>query len=171
MATDRKARVFDVESNFHRKAKQPGGMTRAKAIAHAQAKIDQSQPEFTKWLGGELKVLNEAIQRAEENSADTSTIDQALYHCRQLRDVGSTMGFELVTFVADNLCDILEAIRAGAHYDKEMVGCHLAALTLATQAVSASAPRPTPRTEQRSARRVQEAAIRDDSGLQLVEWI
>lgn len=128
-----KARVFDVESNFQRKAKQPGGMTRAKAIAHAQAKIEQGQPEFTKWLGGELKVLKDAVRRAEENSADSSTIDQALYHCRQLRDVGSTMGFELVTFVADNLCDILEAIRSGARYDKEMVGCHLAALTLATQ--------------------------------------
>jgi hypothetical protein len=127
------ARIFDVDTNFQQKARRPGGLTREKAIAHAQAKIDQCKPKFTEWLSAELPALQVAIRQAEESSGDPSAVDQALYHARQLRDVGSTMGFELVTFVADNLCDILEAIKSGARYDKDVVDCHLNALALATQ--------------------------------------
>ena len=38
------------------------------------------------------------------------------------------MGFELVTFIANNFCDILDAIKAGAPYDKNMIDCHIDAL-------------------------------------------
>lgn len=133
MATTRRARIFDVELNFHRQARRPGGVSRAKAIAQAQARIEQGKPEFVMWLGAEMKLLQKVLRQAEQNSADSATIDQALYHSRQMRDVGSTMGFELVTFIADQLCDMLEAVKAGARYDKDMVGCHVDALNLAAQ--------------------------------------
>jgi hypothetical protein len=41
------------------------------------------------------------------------------------------MGYELVTFVARTLCDILDAFIAGAAYDKEIVDCHSSAFMLA----------------------------------------
>ena len=41
------------------------------------------------------------------------------------------MGFELVTFVAANLCDIIDAMKVGAVYDKGTVACHMDALHLA----------------------------------------
>ncbi len=129
----REARIFDVVSNFQKKARQPGGLTREKAIARAQAKLDQDKPNFIRWLGEELDALRLVIRQAEKNSADTSSLEQATYHARQLRDVGSTMGFNLVTFVAANLCNILDAIKAGARYDKEVIDCHLGALALASQ--------------------------------------
>jgi hypothetical protein len=48
-----------------------------------------------------------------------------------LRDVGGTMGYELVSFIASNFCHILDAIKAGAAYDKDMIDCHMDALLLA----------------------------------------
>ena len=51
--------------------------------------------------------------------------------CCQLRDTGTTMGLALLTFVSDNLCRVLEAIRSGAPYDPAMIECHIDALTLA----------------------------------------
>ena len=48
--------------------------------------------------------------------------------CAQVRDVGTTMGYGLVTFVAKTLCEVLDSIRAGAIYEKEMIECHLDAL-------------------------------------------
>jgi hypothetical protein len=133
MSRKRDARIFDVDTNFHQKARRPGGVTKQTAIERAQAEIDRCKPEFIDWLGRELQALHVAIRQAEENSAAPSLIDQVSYHVRQLRDVGSTMGYDLVTYVADNLCDLLEAIRAGAQYDKASVDCHLDALALATQ--------------------------------------
>jgi hypothetical protein len=41
------------------------------------------------------------------------------------------MDFELVTFVANNLCEILDAMKAGAVYDKDAIDCHMDALLLA----------------------------------------
>jgi hypothetical protein len=134
MSKNPNARIFDVETDFQQKARRPGGVTREKALKRAQAEIDQCKPEFIDWLDRELQALHVAIRQAEANTAALSLIDQASYHARQLRDVGSTMGYDLVTFVADNLCDILEAVRAGARYDNDSVDCHLDALALATQA-------------------------------------
>jgi hypothetical protein len=39
-------------------------------------------------------------------------------------------GFELVTFVTNNLCEILEAIIAGTPARDEMITCHIDALNL-----------------------------------------
>jgi hypothetical protein len=50
-----------------------------------------------------------------------------------MRDVGTTMGFELVTFITNNLCEIFEAIIAGASPRNEIIDCHIDALLLAKQ--------------------------------------
>jgi len=60
-----------------------------------------------------------------------SSIERAYTSCAHLRDVGATMDFELVTFVANNLCEILDAMKAGAVYDKDAIDCHMDALLLA----------------------------------------
>jgi len=133
MSKHPKARIFDVETNFQQRARRPGGIAKAQAIERAQAEIDRCKPAFIDWLGRELQSLHSAIRQAEKNSEHPSAVDQACFHARQLRDVGSTMGYDLVTFVADNLCDVLEAIGDGARYNKDSVDCHLDALTLATQ--------------------------------------
>jgi hypothetical protein len=127
------ARIFEFESNFQKKARLPGGVARDKAIAHAQKEIDRQKPDFADWLSGEIASLNAAMRQADASLGDLTSIEQASFHCRQLRDVGSTVGYDLVTFVADNLCEILEAIRSGAAYDKDIIDCHLDALQLATQ--------------------------------------
>ena len=44
------------------------------------------------------------------------------------------MGFELVSFVSNNLCELLDAIKAGAAYHKETIDCHIDALLLASKA-------------------------------------
>jgi hypothetical protein len=53
--------------------------------------------------------------------------------CAQVQDVGTTMGFGLVTFVANALYEILETVKAGAPYDKDMVTCHVDALFFVTR--------------------------------------
>jgi len=133
MSKNPNARIFDVETDFQQKARRPGGVTREKALKRAQAEIDQCKPEFIDWLDRELQALHVAVRQVEKNSGDPSLIDQAFFRASQLRDVGSTMDYDLVTFVAGNLCDIMEAVRSGAQYDKDSVDCHLEALALATQ--------------------------------------
>ena len=50
-----------------------------------------------------------------------------------MRDVGTTMGFELLTFIANTLCKIFDGIKAGAEFKIESVTCHFDALVLIQQ--------------------------------------
>jgi hypothetical protein len=89
------------------------------------------KPSFIDWLDRELKELSVATRLVTNNPGDTSALERAHEASCQLRDVGGTMGYKLVTFVATNFCGILDAMRAGAPLDKDMIDCHMDALLLA----------------------------------------
>jgi len=127
------AREFAVETDFQKKVRRPGGVTRHQAIGRARVQIDTLRNEFTDWLREELYRLQAAIQMAEAYPANEMLLEDAFRSSCQLRDVGTTMGYELVTFVASRLCEVLNAVRGGAGYDKDLVACHLDALQLAGQ--------------------------------------
>lgn len=125
------ARTFFADTRFERMARRPSGMTRAQALERAQIQVDELKSDFTIWLDRELQELNAALSKVESNSSDKLSLECADRSCSHLRDVGTTMGYELITFVASNLCKILDAIKAGAAYDKETIDCHVDALFLA----------------------------------------
>ena len=127
------AREFAVETDFQKKARRPGGVTRNQAVGDAKAQIESLKEEFTDWLKNGLERLQSAIQLAETHPDNATLIEDAFRSSCELRDIGTTMGFELVTFVADRLCEVLNAISNGADYDKVLIRCHLDALQLARQ--------------------------------------
>jgi chemotaxis protein histidine kinase CheA len=133
MSQNQQVREFAVETDFQRKACSPGGVTRRQAVGRARAQIETLQSDFTDWLNEGFNRLQAAIQLVEAYPENDTLLDDAFRSCRELRDVGTTMGYELVTFVADRLCEVLDAVRDGAGYDKELISCHLDALQLAGQ--------------------------------------
>ena len=127
------AREFPVETDFHKKARRPGGITRNQAVGDAEAQIETLKIEFNDWLKDGLERLQSAIQLAETYPDNAMLVEDAFRSSCELRDIGTTMGYELVTFVANRLCEVLNAIRNGADYDKVLICCHLDALQLAQQ--------------------------------------
>lgn len=125
------ARIFYADTRFERMARRPGGKSREEALAEAQAEIDRLQPEFAKWLSQEVQILAAILAKVESGSGDKTQLDQAIRICAQLRDTSATFGFEFATFIAKNLCDILDVVKAGAAYDKDVIDCHIDALFLA----------------------------------------
>jgi hypothetical protein len=125
------ATVFYPENRFDKMARRPGGVPREQALAQAQAQVDEIAPGFTPWLEQEMEALCAAVAELAKNPANKAQREKAIRCSEQMRDTGSTLNFELVTFVAKNLCDILEAVAAGAQYDREIVDCHIDALRLA----------------------------------------
>lgn len=125
------ARVFAVETRFQRMARRPGGIPRDQAIEKAWTQVEDIKPGFDDWVNKELQGLTDVIASARPDAKEWA--EMAAIHSRRLRDVGTTMGFELLTFVADSLCDVLDAITAGADYNMETISCHVDALFLARQ--------------------------------------
>jgi len=127
------ARIFSVDTRFQTMARRPGGVLREKAIELAQAKIDEIQPEFDGWLERELQDLAKLIAKAAAGKAEQNWITAANFRSRQLRDIGATMRCELLSFVADSLCDLFDSIAAGAECNMDSVVCHVDALMLSRQ--------------------------------------
>jgi hypothetical protein len=130
---DREARVFTVETRFQKLARQPGGISRDKALENAASRIEEITPSFDDWVGQELESLSAIVKAAQTSQPPQDWVEAANAHSRQIRDAGTTMGSELLTFVASSFCDVLDAIEAGADRNMESVTCHLDALFLARQ--------------------------------------
>jgi hypothetical protein len=134
-ASDREARTFFVETRFQRLARRPGGLSRTQALENAQAKIEETKPEFEAWLDGELRELTDLVAKGvQTGAADPAWAAGIVSHCGQLRDIGTTMGYTLLSFIAGNLCEILESTNTDAKSNIESIMCHLDALLLARQA-------------------------------------
>ncbi len=129
--TNQDAHIFHVDTRFQTMARRPGGVAREQALASAQAQVDELKSDSTDWLDRELHELGAALAEAKDNPSNTASLDRAYRSCSRLRDVGATKGFELVAFVANYLCKIIDAIKAGAAYDEDMIDCHFDAFFLA----------------------------------------
>jgi|DewCreStandDraft_4_1066084.scaffolds.fasta_scaffold04217_7 hypothetical protein len=126
--------TFFVETNFQRLARRAGGVPREQALENARITLETIKVGFRDWLESEIADLAAAIRRGRTGQpADVAWAETALLHCRQIRDVGTTMGFQLVTFIAGNLCEMLDNVIAGAVPRNEMIDCHIDALYLARQ--------------------------------------
>lgn len=127
------ARIFAVETRFQKLAKRPGGIPRDTAIERAQTELEEIKPEFDNWLDTELQELANLIKSAELGAAGRDWIERANLHSRQLRDSATTLQFELLSFIANSLCDVLDVIPMDNNYNMESITCHMDALMLAKQ--------------------------------------
>lgn len=128
------ARVFPVETRFQQLATQPGGISREEAIEKASAAIEDIKPGFDDWADQHLQRLAEIIRAAQANAAPPDWLQQAIVVNLALRDVGTTMDYELLSAIADSLSEVLDAVAAGTTADyMGTVVCHLDALLLARQ--------------------------------------
>jgi len=126
-------RIFPVETQFQKLARREGGVPREKAIEEANSKVGEIKPGFEDWLATELESLDAIVKKAKAGEAGSNWAELANRHCRQLRDVGTTMGFMLLTFIAGSLSEVLDEITAGAEYNLDSVTCHVDSLFLARQ--------------------------------------
>lgn len=131
--TQPEARVFSAKTRFQTLARRPGGVPRTQAVENAQSQVEEAKLGFEDWLEGELTELTGWIERAKAGEAVEEWIVAAEFHAHQLRDVGTTVGFELLTFIAGTLCTILDGIKAGAEVNMESIICHIDSLLLIRQ--------------------------------------
>jgi hypothetical protein len=124
------ARIFSPNTRFTALARRPGGVPRGQAVENALNNIEETKIGFDEWLEAELAELNAALDRAKSGAPVEGWIEIAQFHAHNLHDVGSTVGFELLTFIASTLCTILDGIRSGAECNVESLVCHLDALLL-----------------------------------------
>jgi hypothetical protein len=128
--SETEAREFHVETKFQQFAKRGGGIPREQAIINAQTTVAALKPNFETWVDDEMAKLLKIIPAEGTDLENSAWMDTADLHCQRLADVSATMGYEFVSYVANNLCLMFEAIRRGADYRRDVMVCHLDALVL-----------------------------------------
>jgi hypothetical protein len=124
------AKVFSPKTRFQTLARRPGGVPRGQAVDNALTNVEHAKLGFDEWLDGELKGLIDAVERARAGAHVDEWIEAARIHTHNLRNVGTTVGFELLTYIAGTFCTILDSIKSGAECNVESLACHVDALLL-----------------------------------------
>lgn len=132
-AATAEARIFRVDTNFQQMARRPGGISRDRAIERAETEIAEVKVDFNEWLNRELTELATAFASARDHLHDAERLADLAGRSRQLRDVTATMRFELLSFVAASLCDLLDSIDAEGEFPVDSIACHLDSLNLAAR--------------------------------------
>lgn len=132
-STTQDAAIFFPDTRFERMARRNGGMSREEAVKAAQQQLEEMKSDFEPWLDGQLQELRTALSGHSDGSPFGQPMESGQRICAQVQDVGTTMGFGLVTFVANALFEILDTVKAGAPYDKDMVDCHVNTLFFVTR--------------------------------------
>lgn len=127
------AHIFSVEMRFHKLARRGGGVSRDKVIEQAQDQIEKIKPGFDQWLEDELQQLTKLITAVEMGQAKPNWVNSANLLSRQLCDSSGTLGFQLLSFIAGSLCDVLDTMETGAECNMELIACHVDALNLAAR--------------------------------------
>ena len=130
---DPNVRIFFVDTRFQQMARRPGGVPKELAIQQAESQIETFKEEFVDWVEQEIQDISAAFKAISNSSDIVPQLGDIDRRCRQLRDTGTTMGLELITFVADNFCKVLDTLKDGAPYDADVISCHVDALLLAKQ--------------------------------------
>lgn len=127
------AHMFYTDTKFDRTVRSPGGVPRDEAVARADAEIEALRANFETWVDMALSEIVRITRSLPKDSADMPAIEALHRNSAYLLDVGTTMGFALITFVAKNFCEVLEAMQNGATFRKALIECHVGALQLARQ--------------------------------------
>jgi hypothetical protein len=128
----RDPRIFYPDNRFERMARRSGGVSRDAALKQAQEQIDAYKDNFALWLDQQLQDLELATAELASDPSSGRAHARVERICSEIRDLGTTMGYELLTFAARSFCLVLDAFRDGAEHDKEILDCHLRAVLLAS---------------------------------------
>lgn len=124
------AKIFAPKTRFQTLARRPGGVPRGRAVENALNNVEEAKLGFDEWLEGELNGLVDAVERAKAGDHVDDWIEAALFHTHNLRNVGTTVGFELLTYIAGTFCTVLNGVKSGAACNIESLTCHVDALLL-----------------------------------------
>lgn len=122
-------KVLNVESRLSKLALGPGGVARDAAIEKATVAVDGLRTDYPEWLEKDITTLQQAVFAAHENGGGDREALEAIYRkSAQIRDLGTSFDFPLVTAAADSLCELVYRLMESDAYDKKSIDCHVKAL-------------------------------------------
>ncbi|WKL56246.1 Hpt domain-containing protein [Asticcacaulis sp. ZE23SCel15] len=128
-----KAQIIQVPNTLRAKVGGKMGALDQAAIAKAEAAIADLSSNFGEWLLDEVKKIEAAQAEIKASGFTPANADKLYFHCHDLKGLGTTYGYPLVTRIAGSLCKMMddEAIRLQA--PRVLIDAHLDAIRAAVR--------------------------------------
>lgn len=110
-----------------------GGIDAA-AIAKAEAALKSLSGNFTQWLNEELAKLEEARARVHTDGLTTETAELLYLRAHDLKGLGATYEFPIVTRIAGSLCKLIDDDDKRLTAPMFLVDAHIDAIKAAVRA-------------------------------------
>ena len=103
------------------------------AIAKAEAALKSLASNFTQWLADEITKLEAARQQVRTVGATVETMENLYLRAHDLKGLGTTYGYQLITRIAGSLCRLIDDKDKRAHAPLELVDAHIDAIKAAVR--------------------------------------
>jgi hypothetical protein len=117
------------------KAKLGGGRFTldADAVARAEAALKSLSGQFAQWLQDELDKLDAARAEVRTKGLNTETTETLYMRAHDLKGLGATYEFPLVTRLAASLCKLIDSPEGRAQAPMMLVDAHIDAIKAAVR--------------------------------------
>ncbi len=101
-----------------------GGIDPA-AIAKAEAALKSLSGNFAQWLQDEIVKLDGARQDVRNRGVDVETMESLYLRAHDLKGLGATYGFPLITRMAASLCKLIDDKDKRLQVSMDLVDAHI----------------------------------------------
>lgn len=108
MSQQNTGQVIQVPNTLRLKVGGRFGAVDASAIAKAEAALKSLSGNFAAWLQDEVTKLEAARQQVKTDGATTETLETLYLRAHDLKGLGATYEFPLITRMAGSLCKLID---------------------------------------------------------------
>jgi hypothetical protein len=103
------------------------------AIAKAEAALKSLASNFTQWLADEITKLDAARQQVKTVGVTIETMENLYLRAHDLKGLGTTYGYQLITRIAGSLCRLIDDKEKRAQAPLDLVDAHIDAIKAAVR--------------------------------------
>ena len=128
MSVEEKAQIIQVPNTLRAKVGGRLGALDQEAIAKAEAALADLSSEFEGWLMDEIGKLDAVYATIKVEGLTVENAEALFYRAHDLKGLGTTYGYPLITRVAGSLCKMMDDETKRAAAPRVLVDAHLDAI-------------------------------------------
>lgn len=123
-----KAQIIQVPNTLRAKVGGRLGALDAESIAKAEAALADLSTQFDSWLLDEVKKLEDVQAQIKVEGLTVENAEQLFYRAHDLKGLGTTYGYPLITRICGSLCKMMDDETKRAEAPRILVDAHLDAV-------------------------------------------
>jgi hypothetical protein len=127
VSEEAKAQIISPPNTLRLKGGKFGGID-ADAIAKAEAALQALSGQFAEWLDDEIRKLDAARAEVQAKGYNPQTSETLYLRAHDLKGLGSTYGYPLITRIAASLCRMTDDAERRAKAPLFLIDAHIDAI-------------------------------------------